>query len=414
MNELVTLSFTLFALIIIIGSLSSYLFRKTGLPDMLFLIFLGLIFGPVLKLIKYEDIVGIAPYISVIALIIILFDGGISLNLRKIFLESPRAILLALLNFFMSVFVTAIFAKYVIGLSFVYGILLGSMIGGASSIIVISLVSRARISEKSSTILVLESTLTDVLCIIAVLTILNFIVNPQLNFETIMRDVANRFSTGIAVGFFAGVAWLAILTRIKKAPYSYMLTLAMIFLSYILSEGLGGSGALSCLLFGIVLGNESIFLKIFKSKHISAFDYALKKIETEIAFLIRTFFFVYIGLIAWIGNLSMIIYGLILSLLLFLVRGVAVNIATAKSSMGSERRVMRAMVARGIAAVVLSLLPGQMGLPNSEIYVSRTFAVILFTTIICTIGTYLAKPAKIFQKPKIGVEFDIIEPKYRS
>ena len=104
MNELVTLSFTLFALIIIIGSLSSYLFRKTGLPDMLFLIFLGLIFGPVLKLIKYEDIVGIAPYISVIALIIILFDGGISLNLRKIFLESPRAILLALLNFFMSGF----------------------------------------------------------------------------------------------------------------------------------------------------------------------------------------------------------------------------------------------------------------------------------------------------------------------
>lgn len=410
MEDIVTLSFMFVGLIIIIGSLSSYLFRKTGLPDMLFLIGLGLMFGPGLKLIKHEDIIGIAPYIGILALIIILFDGGMHLNLHKIFSESPRAILLALLNFLLSVFITTIFTKYIIGLSFTYGLLLGSMIGGASSVIVISLVSRVRMSEKCSTTLILESTLTDVLCIIAVLAILGFIANPELNYDAVMRDVANKFSTGIAIGIFAGVIWLAVLTRIKKESYSYMLTLAMIFLSYAISERLGGSGALSSLLFGIVLGNENIFLKIFKSNHISAFDYALKRIENEMAFLIRTFFFVYIGLIAWVGNIIMIFYGLFLSILLLLVRSVAVNLSTIKSSLVQERGLMRSIIARGLAAVVLSLIPGQMGLPNSEIFVAMVFVVILVTTILSTIGIYLTSSRNVVKSNK-KEKYDILEPR---
>ncbi|MCW3975781.1 MAG: cation:proton antiporter [Candidatus Bathyarchaeota archaeon] len=409
MIELVNLSFFLVSVIIIIGSLCSYLFRKTGLPDMLFLIFLGIAVGPILKIIHPESVVGIASYIGVLALVIILFDGGINLNLHKIFSEAPRAILLALLNFILSVLVTAFFSRYLMGLDLVYGLLLGSIIGGTSSIIVISMVSRSRISEKCSTTLILESTLSDVLCIIAVLTILNFIINPQLNFEAIMKDVANTFITGIAIGLIAGIFWIAVLVKIKERPYSYMLTLAMIFLSYAVSEILGGSGALSSLLFGIVIGNEEIFLRVIKRGQFSAFDRSLKRIETEIAFLIRTFFFVYIGLIAWVENFTIIFYGVILSLILFIIRALAVRISIIKSSLFQERGLMNATLARGLAAVVLSLLPKQFDLPYSDLYVSLAFVVILTTTIISTIGTFLARPKAEYEKKEEEiVKFDIL------
>ncbi len=411
MVDLVNLSFIIVSVIIIIGSLSSYLFRKTGLPDMLFLIFLGIFVGPILKIIRPEDIVGIASYIGVLALVIILFDGGINLNLYKIFSEAPRAILLALLNFTFSVFITAFFARFFFGLELIYGLLLGSIVGGTSSIIVISLVSRVKISEKCSTTLILESTLTDVLCIIAVLTILNFITNPLINFEIIIKDVANTFTTGIAIGFIIGLFWIAVLTKIKERPYSYMLTLAMIFLSYAISEILGGSGALSSLLFGIVIGNEKIFLKVFKKSQLSAFDVSLKRIETEIAFLIRTFFFVYIGLIAYVENFNIVIFGIILSLALLLVRIIAVRISIFRSSLFNERGLMNATLARGLAAVVLSLIPKQLNLPYSDLYVSIAFVVILTTTIISTVGTLLSSPKADFKPPEEEVvTFDILGP----
>lgn len=69
MIELVNLSLILVSVIIIIGSLCSYLFRKTGLPDMLFLIFLGIAVGPILKIIQPENVSARA----ILALVIILF-----------------------------------------------------------------------------------------------------------------------------------------------------------------------------------------------------------------------------------------------------------------------------------------------------------------------------------------------------
>ena len=99
MFDSVSIALIISALIILIGFLANYLFSKTGLPDMLILIFLGVLFGPILGVFNPTAVESFAPYIAALALAYILFDGGIGLNIRKVIFSSPRAVLLATFGF---------------------------------------------------------------------------------------------------------------------------------------------------------------------------------------------------------------------------------------------------------------------------------------------------------------------------
>jgi cell volume regulation protein A len=109
LNEYVSLVLIISALIVIIGFLGNYFFERTGLPDMLFLIILGIVFGPVLRVFDPTVVGGLAPYIAALALVYILFDGGMRMDISQVLSHSPRAVLLAVLTFLFSLFAVALF-----------------------------------------------------------------------------------------------------------------------------------------------------------------------------------------------------------------------------------------------------------------------------------------------------------------
>jgi len=212
--------------------------------------------------------------------------------------------------------------------------------------------------------------MTDVLCIVVSLAVLGMIAGGnQAGYADVGRMIASQFSVGAVLGVLFGVVWLGILRKAIKLPYAYMLTVGMLLFSYAFSEYLGGSGALTCLLFGIVLGNEREINRILKRERPSLItvDEGLKKFEAEIAFLIRSFFFVFLGLIATLPSPTggatnwnvFVLYGVIISLSLLLVRYLAVTVATIKSEIKTERTIMWVVLARGLAAAVLSTFPSQ-------------------------------------------------------
>jgi cell volume regulation protein A len=404
-----TLPLILGGFIIVIGFLSNYLFERTGFPDMLLLIILGLLLGPITGLIASDSIMNLAPYLAALALVFILFDGGMAMNIYRVFSESPRAAVLAFVGFGISVITTTLFMNFIVipSMPILYSVLFGTIFGGSSSIAIISLASRIKVSEKCSTILSLESAITDILCIVFSLIVIDIILKgASVDLMEVGQSIASRFSTGIVLGVISGIIWLSILKRIAKASYAYMLTLAAVLLAYALSESLGGSGSLCCLLFGIMLGNEKEIyrmLKMEKSPNVGV-DVGLKRFESEIAFLLRTFFFVYIGLIVTISNVAVVVDGVILSLILLVVRFGAVRFATVRSNeLAKERPIMAVMLTRGLAAAVLATLPlqytdvakypevGPIFQVLSPIYINLAVIIILSTAIITTIGVPLLK-----------------------
>ena len=399
----VTLALILGGSIIVIGFLGNYLFERTGFPDMLWVIVLGLLLGPVTGLVDAGSIMSLAPYLAALALVFILFDGGMAMNIYRVFSESPRAAVLAVAGFAMNVIATTLFMMYIVipDKPLLYSLLFGTILGGSSSIVVISLASRIKISEKCSTILSLESAITDILCIVFSLVVIEIILKgTAVDLTTIGQSIASRFSTGAVLGVIFGFIWLSVLKRIVKASYAYMLTLAVVLLAYAFSEFLGGSGSLCSLLFGIMLGNEKEIYKILKMERPpnSVVDVGLKRFESEVAFLLRTFFFVYIGLIVTIGNIITVITGVILSLMLLLVRFGAVTFATTRcNELVKERPIMGVMLTRGLAAAVLATLPMQYQSESpifaelSSLYINLAVIIILATAIIATLGIPLLK-----------------------
>jgi len=282
-----------------------------------------------------------------------------------------------------------------------YSLLFGTIVGGSSSIIVMSLASRIKLSERGSTILSLESAINDILCIVLSLVIIEILVlKGTVDLTTIAKSLASRFSIGAMLGIVIGISWLSMLKRIVKASYSYMLTLGIALLAYALSEFLGGSGALCSLLFGIMLGNEKEIYGILRMKKPSnqVVDAGLKRFESEIAFLLRTFFFVYIGLIVTVPNLTTVVIGIALALTLLLIRIGVVHVATIRSELIQERAIMSALLTRGLASAVLATLPLQYADPVkypdvgrifqqlSPFYINITVVVILATAVITTVG----------------------------
>ncbi len=376
------------ALIIVIGFLGNYFFKRTGLPDMLFLIIVGVLVGPVLKLFEPSIVMNLAPYISALALVFILFDGGMSLNIRQVLSHSPRAVLLAVLGFIFSMLGVALVMILLYRVPLRYGLLFGSIYGGSSSIVVVSLAAKINVSEKCSTTLILESATTDILCIVISLAIIGIILTGQANYLAVATGITTKFVVGAVFGLVIGIIWLFLLKRVSPMPFSYMLTLAIALLTYTVSEHFGGSGALSSLLFGLMLGNEKEILKQLRRKETEAVavDAGLKRFESEMAFLIRTFFFVFLGIIATISSISLLLLGIVLTLLLLLVRFGAVWLTTIGSELKKERSIMSFVLTRGLAAAVLATLPIQYGLLYPDVFINLAVVIIISTAIIATVG----------------------------
>jgi len=395
----------LVSLIIIVGFLSHYQFCRTGVPGILFIILLGFLFGPVFGIVRVQEIEEYAPYLADLATIFILFEAGLAMNLRKIFSETPRAMLLTLLHLILcTVAVTAFLT--LIGVPPLYGALFGIMVSGNSAAILIPILHTIRVREEAVTSITLESTLNNVFQVVSFLALIEVIATGDVDVFQVAQGIAARFCVGGVVGALFGLVWLKALSRIKREAYASMLTIAVLFVSYYVSEFLGGNGALSALLFGVMLGNERVIRQLigptvgdaettamddvylFIERERASWREYLIRFESEIAFLVRTFIFVYIGVSLNVTNPLWILYGTILTALLFGMRVAAATLATIRSPLQAERSLITVVMARGLNEAVLSVVFLTYNLAYTAMFQQIAFIIIILTNIITTIGVY--------------------------
>jgi cell volume regulation protein A len=396
------IAFLVAAVIIILGFLGEEFFKRTSIPDSILLLLFGVLLGPIFKLFAHEQLLAITPYFAALALIIILFDGGLNMDIRAAVKNSPRALVLAITGWILNVLVTAFLCKYLLGWRLLNGLLLGSIVGGGSSIIVIALIRKLKVPEKIETVLSLESILTDVLCTIGAFTAINIILSGEVSLVTALGSVGTAFGVGILVGLGFGVAWLVILEKLKGKPNAYMLTLAMLFLTFVVATNLGGNGALSALFFGLIIGNSRPIARLLKFRTTVSIDSHVRDFHTQISFLIRSFFFVFTGLLFSLSSFTSLFFGLFLSLIFLGIRFVVVKMSAVKSELHKYENLMTVMFPRGLAAAVLASLPLTSGVPDSQFFPEIAFIVIITTIIVTTVGVAVIKKRKSSSSSKYG------------
>jgi potassium/hydrogen antiporter len=385
------LSFLVAGLVIVLGFLGEEFFKRTNIPDPIFLLFFGLLLGPVLNIFSHEQLISITPYFAALALIVILFDGGLNMNVKNAIKNSPRALILGTAGFILNVVVTALLCKYILGWRILNGLLLGSILGGSSSIIVIALARKLGVDKKTETVLSLESILTDVLCTVGAFVIINIILSGEVSVQAALGSVALAFVVGIVVGSLVGIAWLNALERLKGKPNIYMLTFGILLLTFALARALGGTGAVSALFLGLLIGNAPQIAKLLKFKSSVLINESVSTFHSQISFLIRSFFFVFTGLLFTFSSLSIVILGLVLSFIYLGLRFFAVKMTYLKSSFQDSKSLVTIMLPRGLAAAVLASLPFTSGVPGSQVFPEIAFVVIITTIVICTLGVAVLK-----------------------
>ena len=370
------------------GYIGSLIFYKTKIPDVIWLLLFGLIVGPLLSLVNTSMYISISPLLAAAAIAIILFDAGLNMDFYQTIKNFSRSMIFSVLGVTFSMVSVGLLAWTVFGFDLITGLLIGVILGGTSFPIVDAIVKSVKVRESVGSILRIESIITDPLVIVIAIALMNVIVPPSGGSEfSAVQSLLSAFSVGAFVGIFAGFAWLYMLRILKGKPFDYMLTLGIIFILYVFVESNGGSGAIASLVFGLVLGNGNTFAKILKIKKRLEFDVSMKNFQAEVTFLMRSFFFVLLGIVVVIKP-EYIVYGLITSLALIIIRLVVVFIGTKNMSLDRvEKNLMRITIPKGLAAAVMAQYPLTYGIPGAEMISSIVFVVLLTTVIYATVSS---------------------------
>ena len=193
------------SVVIILGVLGEAFFKKTGIPDIAFLMILGVMIGPVIGIVQPAAVIEIVPYFAALALIIIMFDGGYNLKIGQILKTAHFSVILVILGFAAAVGTVSVFAHYGLGWEWLDSILLGTIVGGSSSIIVFGLVRTLRISEKAKSMLSFESALTDILSTIVAFILFEAVLTGSFSIDLLGETLGRAIAVGLILGFGVGI-----------------------------------------------------------------------------------------------------------------------------------------------------------------------------------------------------------------
>ncbi|MBN2261390.1 MAG: cation:proton antiporter [Prolixibacteraceae bacterium] len=383
---------TIIALGLLIFSSHAFneLFNKTKIPNVLLLLLIGILVGPVSGFISKDFFGELGNVFTTITLIVILFESGSSLKFKELKTAIGSATLLTIINFIITLGLTTGVAILLLKLDILSALFIGSIVGGTSSAVVIPMVRQLKMGEKSTSVLILESALSDVLCLVVGLALLDGIAIGEVSTTKVFSKMWKAFLFALLMGVASGILWSLLIRLIRSVKNSMFTTLAFVFIVYGIVELLGLNGGIAVLSFGIILGNVEVLnngkaiRKVLKYD-VSGFNSNEKDFFSEIVFIMQTYFFVYVGISLQFGSLGVYAVGLLLVVLIILLRIPSVSLFVGKSVPKPEKAIMSVMSPKGLVPAVLASLPLQRGLSNGEIILDLGYSIVLFSIVICSV-----------------------------
>ncbi len=395
----VALTVLFLGILIFLGNIFNRVFALTKIPDLLFLIGIGLLIGPVFGLVSPESFGIVGPIFTTVTLAIILFEGGLHLRVDAIKLSFRGTVALTTSSF-IATMMLATFVLYFSGfLTFLPALMVGAIVGGTSSAVVIPMIDFLHLRKDGGAILALESAVTDVLCIVVFLTVLDVYLLGTVDLRITAGKLIAALLMAVILGVVGGVFWSAIYHKLGMIK-SVFLTPGFLFIIYGIVDMLGYSGAIAALAFGVTLGN----LDSFKISRFFPSVQDIPQVElnpTEKIFLaqlvqlLKTFFFIYIGLSIQFSSADSFVIGGAIVLALLIIRTILVYFSVPRVVPVWDASVMAIMIPKGLAAAVLAAIPFQKGVIGGEFIETTTYAIILFSMVICSLLVILLERTSV-------------------
>lgn len=395
-------------IVVVLAFFGQLLFERTRWPDVVLLIVLGMVLGPGLGWLPVEAIQAMVPLVGTAAIIFILFDGGLNLNIKDLRSGLGPALGLGVLTFLSTMLLVAGVHHWATGAPILVSLILGAVLGGTSAIVVMPLVDVMRLEKRTKTMLGLESVVTDVLVIVGVISISAAVSLQRASPQTFARDLVVLFALAIALGVATGFAWTWLVKRVLRGrQYEYMLTLAVMFVLYGVTDFLGGAAPVGMLSFGVVLGNSKRAHKLPPEQAEWAkrqgrrtwhwgpvFSPEMSRLQDEILFFIRAFFFVALGAsIHW----DALTNGVTLAVSFAILAAIVLARIWSQGLLQWRLKLAKAdfyaawfLNGRGISAAVVAGLPfAAYGITEAQDFATYALALIVLTNMLTTGAVFI-------------------------
>jgi len=358
------------------GVVASAVAARLRLPALVLFLGLGMAVGTDgLGWIDFANY-SLAELVGTIALVLILFEGGLATGFRALRPVLGPAISLATIGTAGSALIAGIIASRLFHFSLAEGLLLGAILSPTDGAAVFALLRGLRLPRRLALTLEGEAGLNDPVAVMLVLVTIEVIRVPDYGALEAVWFLVKQIAVGGGIGLLVGGLATAALRRLVPAPsgLSLVASFAAAAIAYGAAASLDGSGFLAVYLVGLRVGDADLPSRP-----------ALMAFHEGLAAVADIGMFFALGLLVFPSQLGgVLVRGTLLALLLaFVARPVSAFAATIHTGFTRRERVLLSWAGlRGGVPVVLATLPLIDHVPRSLEFFNLVFFAVLVSTLI--------------------------------
>lgn len=363
-----------------LGIAASLLAGRLRVPGLLLVLGLGMLLGSdVLSLVDFGgdmDDVELARTIGIVALSLILFEGGLAAGWREIRPVIGVSLSLATIGTLLTAVIVGLTAHWLLDLSVLEGLLLGSIVSVTDSAAIFSVLRGSSIERRIARTLEGESGFNDPVAIVLVLGFIEYIQQPDYGVADMVLLSLGELTIGLAAGMVVGrFAVFAFQRAAFSTPGLYpVASVAAAALAFGGAEVAHGSGFMSVYVAALVLGSAAI-----PSRR------TLMDFHDGLAWVSQIALFLTLGLLVNPGEFGEIAGEalLISAVLMFAARPIATVLATAPFGFRLRESALVGWAGlRGGIPIVLATFPVIEGVQGGDDFFNIVFFVVLTSTLI--------------------------------
>jgi cell volume regulation protein A len=358
--------------------LASKVSSTLGVPALVLFLVVGMLAGAEGPGgIQFSD-VRIAQATGVIALVFILFSGGLDTSWRAVRPVLKEGVALATVGVLITALCVGLFAVAVMGFSLLEGMLLGAIISSTDAAAVFSVMRMraSRLPAKLESLSELESGSNDPMAVFLTVALISLVTAPERGVLSVIPAFFTQAALGVVFGLAAGYAGVRVMNRIRlQADGLYVIiTIALVLFSYSVTALVGGSGFLAVYLCGIVMGNQDFIHKR-----------SLTRFHDGLAWLMQIAMFLTLGLLVSPSQLWPLagLATLGSAFLILIARPVAVFLSLFWAKLSLRELILLSWLGlRGAAPIILATFPLVAGIERADVMFDFVFFVVLGSVLI--------------------------------
>jgi potassium/hydrogen antiporter len=312
--------------------------------------------------------------IAVVALVIILLNGGMDIGWRRMRRSAGPVLALGVAGTFATAALLAVAAHVLLGFSWTLAGILGAALAPTDPAVVFSVLGGTKIGSRAGTILEGEAGVNDPAGIALMIGIIELATHPDASFAVVIVEFAVEMAVGLALGLASARALLTVAARVRLASEELrpVLLIALAMILYAVTAALGGSGLEAVFVAGLVLGDAEMPAKL-----------ELERFNRSLAGLAEIVVFIALGLTVELADLPATTWrdGAVLALLLaFVVRPLIVALTLAPARLGpGDREFIAWSGLKGAVPILLAAFAVLGGVPGAQSIYGVVFVAVLFS-----------------------------------